>query len=322
MLKKTFLLLLLTIFSNTLFAQSSVEYLPFGNMDNWIMRKVSESAIIGGKEKNLYEIAKGKDIEKPNTPYSNIGGSPWATSNVYAHVAIVHKGVSNISPVKRDGGYCAKLETKLESVKVLGMFHLQVIATGTIFLGEMREPITSTDNANENLNRGIPFTRRPKELVFDYSLKNVPQRMYAGGLGKPKVIEGTNGAEIVLILHKRWEDSDGNIYAKRVGIVWKRLFDEDGAWHNGFRLPIYYGDYSKTPQYASYMALESNGNPETHTLYSTNSKGVVKPIIEKGWADAGETPTHLILSFSSGWGGAYMGSPGTVLMVDNIGFSY
>lgn len=321
MLKKTFLLLLI-LFPGTIFAQSAVEYLPFGNMDNWIMRKVSESAIIGGKEKTLYEIAKGNDIMKSNTPYSNMAGSPWATSNVYAHVSIVHKGVSNISPMKRENGYCAKLETKLESVKVLGMFHLQVIATGTIFLGEMREPITSTDNANENLNRGIPFTRKPKELVFDYALKNVPQRMYAGGLGKPKVIEGTNGAEIVLILQKRWEDAEGNIYATRVGMIWKRLFDEDGKWHNEFCLPIYYGDYSKTPQFAPYMALESNGDPDTHTLYATNSKGVVKPIIEKGWGNANDTPTHLILSFSSGWGGAYMGSPGTEFMVDNIGFSY
>lgn len=321
MLKKFILLSLITLSQNS-FAQNSIEYLPYGNMDKWITRKVSESAIIGGKEKNLYEITKGNNITTPNGPYKNSGGSPWATSNVYAHIAIVHKGVSNISPARRGDGYCAKLETTLEDVKVLGLFHLRVIATGTIFLGEMREPITSTDNANENLDRGMQFTRKPKELVFDYALKNVPQRMYAGGMGKPKVIDGTNGAEVVLILQKRWEDADGNIYAKRVGIIWKRLFDENGQWHNGFRIPIYYGDYSKSPDYAKYMALESSGNPETHTLYATNSKGVVKPIIEKGWGTEDDTPTHLILSFSSGWGGAYMGSPGTQFFVDNIGFSY
>lgn len=320
-MKKNLLLFCVLSVTN-MYAQGEIEYLPYGKMDNWISRKVSESSIIGGKEKILYEITNDKDITQTNIPYKNKNGSPWATSNVYAHVSIVHKAVSNVSPCKRNNGYCAKLETKLESVKVLGLFNLQVIATGTIFLGEMLEPITSTSDANQYLDRGIPFTNRPKELVFDYALKNVAKRMYAGGIGKPKEINGTNGAEVVAILHKRWEDKNGNIYAKRIGIIWKRLFDEDGVWHNELRVPFYYGDYSQTHQYADYMALETYSNPDEHTLYSKNSRGEVKPIIEKGWGDANDTPTHLILSFSSGWGGAYMGSPGTEFFVDNIGFSY
>lgn len=319
---KKSLILFITLFSvTTISAQNRVELFQYGNMDNWISRKVSESSIIGGKDKILYEITKGKNIVQENVPYRNIGGSPWATSNVYAHIAIVHKAVSNISPVPRGDGFCAKLETKLENVKVMGLFHLQVIATGTIFLGEMLEPITSTNDANQYLDRGIPFTKKPKELVFDYALKNIAKRMYASGVGKPKCIEGTNGAEVVLILHKRWEDENGNIYAKRVGIAWKRLFDEDGKWHNNFAIPIYYGDYSKTPYYADYMALESYKQPKNHTMYSRNSRGEIMPIIEVGWGTKDETPTHMILSFSSGWGGAYMGSPGTQFFIDNIGYS-
>lgn len=319
---KKILIVSIFLLSQNTFAQSNIEYLPYGDMNNWIKRKVVESTIIGGKEKFLYEITKGSDIEKHNIGYRNQGGSPWATSNVYACVTKVHKGVNNISPEKRDDGYCAKLETTLERVKVLGLFNLQVIATGTIFLGEMREPITSTNDANQYLDRGIPFTKRPKELIFDYSLKNIAQRMYASGVGKPKVIEGTNGAEVILILQKRWEDTDGNIYSKRIGMAWKRFFNEDGKWNNKFRIPIYYGDYSKNSDYADHMSLEDYKKPKEHTMYTTNSKGDVKPIIEVGWGDEKEEPTHLILSFSSGWGGAYMGSPGTVFCIDNIGFCY
>ena len=45
-------------------------------------------------------------------------------------------------------------------------------------------------------------------------------------------------------------------------------------------------------------------------------------IQETGWADADEQPTHLILQFTSSLGGAFIGSPGNTLWVDNVHLVY
>ena len=58
------------------------------------------------------------------------------------------------------------------------------------------------------------------------------------------------------------------------------------------------------------------------TKYAKNSKGKMKKIIEEGWAAADETPTHLILQFDSSHGGAYVGSVGNTLWIDNVRLVY
>ena len=45
-------------------------------------------------------------------------------------------------------------------------------------------------------------------------------------------------------------------------------------------------------------------------------------IIEEGWADANETPTHLILKFNSSCCGAFVGSPGNTFWLDNVKLVY
>lgn len=76
---------------SSLFAQ--VREIPFGNMEKWLVRKVDESFIIGGKTRYLYEVAPG-DTLKENTPFvPNLKVSPWATSSVLAVV----KGVTKSS---------------------------------------------------------------------------------------------------------------------------------------------------------------------------------------------------------------------------------
>lgn len=56
--------------------------------------------------------------------------------------------------------------------------------------------------------------------------------------------------------------------------------------------------------------------------YARNSKGESVLIQENGWADADETPTHLILQFTSSFGGAFVGSPGNKLWIDNVCLVY
>ena len=66
---------------------------------------------------------------------------------------------------------------------------------------------------------------------------------------------------------------------------------------------------------ASTMGLRS-------TDYARNSKGKSVPVKEVGWASANEKPTHLILQFSSSDGGAYIGTPGNTLWIDNVALVY
>lgn len=78
------------ISSLSLMAQHKVEMLPFGDMDQWVDRQIKESSIIGGNTKNVYAIGPTTVI-KGDQVYKNMGGSPWATSNVMAKVAVLRK---------------------------------------------------------------------------------------------------------------------------------------------------------------------------------------------------------------------------------------
>lgn len=42
--------------------------------------------------------------------YTNLGGSPWATSNVMAKVAGITKTNTSVFPEARGNGYCARLD--------------------------------------------------------------------------------------------------------------------------------------------------------------------------------------------------------------------
>ena len=81
---------------------TSENVVPFayGDMDNWIVREIHESGIIGGNTKWLYELGPSDTIVG-NTAFRNMGGSPWATSNVMAKVAGVVKTNTSVFPEKR-----------------------------------------------------------------------------------------------------------------------------------------------------------------------------------------------------------------------------
>ena len=96
------------------------ELIKFGDFDQWIVRNIKESGIIGGDTKQLYEI--GPDaVWNENKAYTNQGGSPWATSNVMAKVCGITKTNTSVYREKRGDGYCARLETHVEKVKVMGI---------------------------------------------------------------------------------------------------------------------------------------------------------------------------------------------------------
>lgn len=121
----------------------TLEPIPYADFSQWTTRGISESKLIGGKHKTIYEIAPDNHIEG-NKPYVNAGGSPWATSNVYAKVSGVVKGSNTVCPASRNGNKCAKMLSKMEEVKVLGIINMDVMVAGSIFLGRVYEPISST----------------------------------------------------------------------------------------------------------------------------------------------------------------------------------
>mgnify|MGYP000990397151 FL=1 len=301
----------------SLHAQEREELLPFGDMNQWIKREIKESSIIGGAQKEIYAVGPTQTI-KGEIPYKPTGGSPWATSNVMAKVVGIVKTNSSVFPERRDGGYCARLDTHMEGVKVFGVVDITVLAAGSLFLGEVHEPIKSTKNPNGLLLMGVPFTKHPKALRFDYKVRiaDREKRIRATGFGRETDVDGKDHAAVVCLLQKRWEDKEGNVYASRVG-TFAIQYDKSCDWQNAATYTILYGDITHNPAYrADLMKLNA------YEYNTVNSRGKSVPIKEVSWAAPDEAPTHIILQFASSHGGAYIGTPGNSLWVDNVKLVY
>lgn len=305
------------LFFSTLNAEQIVP-IKYGDFENWITREIKESGIIGGKEKTVYAIGPNQTI-KGSVAYTNKGGSPWASSNIMAKVMGVTKTSNAVFPDKHNGGRCVKLTTMLDHVKAIGIINMDVLVSGTIFLGEMLEPIKSTKSPYSKMNMGIPFKQRPKFLQFDYRVvapEGAP--IYSSGFGKKKTLIGQKDyAEVFILLQRRWEDAKGNIHAARVGTGRERFGKTTTGWVNKHRIPIWYGDITKHAGYKPYMGLI---NSKDKTYYAKNSKGKMVPIHEEKWDDANATPTHVVVMISSGCGTAYTGTVGMTLWVDNVSY--
>lgn len=298
---------------------TSENVVPFayGDMDNWIVREIHESGIIGGNTKWLYELGPSDTIVG-NTAFRNMGGSPWATSNVMAKVAGVVKTNTSVFPEKRGDGMCARMETRYESVKVFGLVDIEVIAAGSVFLGTVHEPIKGTKNPQAMLQSGVPFSKKPKALRFDYKVKAAPEknRVRSTGFSRKSTVAGQDSLAVILLLQKRWEDEEGNVYSKRVGTMVQRYTESTPDWVNDATYPILYGNITSKPEYKPYMRIQ------VEERYTLNSKGKSVPIQEVDWAEPGEAPTHMVLQFTSSHGGAYIGSPGNTFWIDNVELIY
>jgi len=298
----------------------NIERIPFGDFEQWQTRILHESWPIGGHKKTLYEIAPTKTVDG-NIAYTPQGGSPWATSNVYAHVSGITKGSNAVVPVNRPtGGKAAMLKCIMEHCKALGIINIDVVVGGSIFLGQMFEPVTSTKNPYSKMEMGIKFGKRPKALRFDYNLEmpEADTRTYSSGFGKKKTLKGRDKAEVFIILQRRWEDEKGNIYANRVGTGREQFAKATPGWVNNHAIPVHYGDITGESFYKPYMGLISGEK----AYYARNSKGKMVPVQEVGWDAPDATPTHLLIMASAASGTAYIGSIGLNFSIDNVGLEY
>ncbi|MCA1761258.1 MAG: PCMD domain-containing protein, partial [Bacteroidales bacterium] len=214
-------------------------------------------------------------------------------------------------------GYCCRLETAIRKDNIVGM-KVEVLIAGTLFVGEMIEPIKGLKDPLKNVSQGIPFNKKPKAVKFDYKYNVGKTRVNAVYNVKP--VDGTDKAEFALIIQKRWEDKDGNVFATRIGGIRQFFTGSVNQWVNGSVFPVTYGDITNLPEYdAKTMGLI----PEVSEVYVKNSQNKMVPLIETGWGNSEDIPTHLILYFTSSYQGVeYTGSTESVFWVDNIELIY
>ncbi|MBQ8959042.1 MAG: PCMD domain-containing protein [Bacteroidales bacterium] len=308
--------LLTLLLSLTAFGQR-YEKVPFGDFEQWTVRYVTESQIIGGQERTLYVVGPTDTIR--GSVAHDYENTIWSSSNAFAKVAGVVKTSINVTPDKGPKGRCAKLTTQFASCRVAGLVNIKVLAAGSIYWGKMLEPITGVSDPYAFMDWGIPFTKRPNALVLNYK-SVIPNtgKLVKGTSFRTTEFDGYDPAEVFFILQYRWEDEKGNIHAKRVGTAVAHVDKSSNGWVNNFRIPLVYGDARKSTDYKPYMALISGAK----TMYALNSKGKKKAIQEEAWAEDDSPVTHAIMMITSGSQGAFVGALGNVLWVDEIRLEY
>ena len=287
-----------------------------GRFDNWCVREVKESGIIGGQTKHLYEFYGSQDtLFTGKTPFKAPYCYLWRTNNVLAVVAGVVKTNNTVFPEKRGDGYCARIETHIEEVKALGIVNMDVTCQGALLVGVLPEPITTTKDPMAKVFYGLPFNACPKAVRLDYKADVGYEVIRGTGFSKLKPMGYNDYAEITVILQKRWEDEDGNVYALRVGTGIERITEDVPQWRNGYDVKIHYGDITTQPFYEEFMGLKNDPETAYHALNSEGKNVIIK---EDGWAAPGTEPTHLMIHILSSCGKAFYGGVGNTVWVDNV----
>lgn len=287
----------------------------YGTLDSWSVRQIKESGLIGGQTKYLYEFYGNRDTTATKEPFTAPEGYLWRTNNVMAVVAGITKTNNTVFPEPRDGGYCARIETHIETVKAIGIINMDVVCQGAFILGTLNEPIKDTKNPMAKVLYGVPFEGRPTALVFDYKADVGHEAIRGTGFSKLKNLGYPDYPEIAIILQKRWEDEEGNVHALRVGTGIERITENVPDWVDGHRIDVHYGDISSEPFFKDYMGLNNNPERAFHTL---NGKGDNVIVSEEGWAAPEEQPNFMIIKFISSCGKAFYGGVGNNLWIDNI----
>jgi hypothetical protein len=290
--------------------------LNYSSLDFWYTRKVKESFMLSGKTIDLYGVGKVAPTSDFFDTTLKDPKSPWGTTNIYTKM-VLDLGNARVFPEKRGDGYCTRLETAIRKDNIAGL-KVEVLIAGTLFVGEMMEPVRGLKDPLKNVSQGIPFTQKPKAVKFDYKYHVGTRRVKAVYSIDP--VEGTDKAEFCIILQKRWEDKNGNVFATRIGGARQFFTGTVGQWVNDATFPVTYGDVTRLPEYdAKTMGLI----PGVGEVYVKNSQGKMVPLVETGWGKSDDAPTHMIFYFTSSYQGIlYQGSPETVFWVDNIELVY
>lgn len=305
----------LALSSLILCAERRVEMLPYGELDQWVVRYIQESKILGGESKTLYTPAPS-DTLRDNQIYIPIEGNPWGCSATYAKFMGIEAGVEgSIVPETRGYGYCCKLKNVLTHVKVGDIY---AMVSGTLYTGQAIEPmgLSAKSRPYTATEFGVPFTGHPIALMLDYkALISEVDSMLSTRKNKPEMVEGHDCAVVYAYLQYRWEDPEtGNIYARRVGTAYERICKTIPEWENNHEIPIRWGNITRDADYQDYEGLNQV------EMMTRNSKGRMVRIEEVGWSL--DEPTHLVMYISASDAGVFRACEGNTLWVDNIRLVY
>lgn len=319
-MKRTPLFLLIVLLSTSAKAQDKVVPLKWGDMEHWTVRHIKESKIIGGKTKTIYILGPSDTlgIDAPKA-YDPKGRTQWGVSNAYANIMGVSKAACTTRPERRGNGWCARLETKMEEICVVGLVDIHACISGTLFLGQTLEPVRSVNDPYSKTNMGIPFTGKPKALMLDIkTLVSDSKKVTKASGMKTSEIDGHDEPEICVFLQQRWEDENGNIHAKRIGTLRQRFPKSTSEWKNDHQIPIHYGDITHRSDFEPYQGLFR----AEESYKALNNKGKMVTINEMAWGNADDTPTHIMIIIKSGCYPAFQGTVGNTIWVDNIRLVY
>lgn len=298
-----------------LVAEQYIEPIVYGDMDQWVIRYITESKILGGQTKTLYTLG-ATDTIRENVAYIAANDNPWGCSDTYAKCFGVETAMSgSVVPEPRGHGYCCRLRNVLTKLNI-GDMHAMV--SGTIYTGHAIEPLglQAKNKPYTAIDFGTPFTGHPIALMLDYKAQiSEVDSITSTANNKPEKIAGHDCAVIYIYLQHRWEDKEtGRVYARRVGTVYERICETIPEWRNNHQLPIRWGDISDDPDFQEYEDLNQVD------MMTRNSKGKMVRIEELGWSK--DEPTHIVMYISSSNAGVFRACEGNTLWVDNLRWVY
>ncbi len=133
----------------------TIEPLPFGSMDSWVTRIIKESAVLGGHKQTVYAIGPERDHRGLPSLRARQGqplGLVQRAGQCLRHREDQQRRVAGTAQRQE---LCAVLSTKIEHCKAIGLVNIDVLVSGSIFLGRMFEPIRSTSNPYAKMEMGI-----------------------------------------------------------------------------------------------------------------------------------------------------------------------
>ena len=183
-----------------LVAEQYIEPIVYGDMDQWVVRYITESKILGGQTKTLYTLG-ATDTIRENGAYIAANDNPWGCSDTYAKCFGVETAMSgSVVPEPRGYGYCCRLRNVLTKLNI-GDMHAMV--SGTIYTGHAIEPLglQAKNKPYTAIDFGTPFIGHPIALMLDYKAQiSEVDSITSTANNKPEKIAGHDCAVIYIYL--------------------------------------------------------------------------------------------------------------------------
>jgi hypothetical protein len=216
-------------------------------------------------------------------PGESADNSVWDTANRAVAIA----GDANTTRDDLGGGDFAAKMTSVAAPLLVRM------AAATMFTGEFTTGFPSPTNPRSNIDFGTPFSGKPSAFKIDY--RYLPGDSYEDEDGN--VLSGGDQCDIYVLLQKREGDQ-----SERIGTGWFRS-DQSVDDFTTLEVEIKYGELT-------------SADPEFEFANVRTDEG-------ESWGNPDDTPTHIVVVFSSSaLGDFFTGAIGSELTVNNFELIY